>query len=71
MVYYFIFILFLLFLFPIFESCKIFLKSQKGNEKWTFLKMSKNEKPKKVLKIGVFFSFDHNNHNYFFCKKIL
>ena len=31
--------------------------------------MSKNEKPKKVLKIGVFFSFDHNSHNYFFCKK--
>jgi len=27
-----------------------FPKSQKGNEKWTFLKMSKIENPKKVLK---------------------
>jgi len=27
-------------------------KSKKGNEIWTFLKMSKNEKPKKVLKIS-------------------
>jgi hypothetical protein len=26
-------------------------KSKKGNEIWTFLKMSKNENPKKVLKI--------------------
>jgi hypothetical protein len=25
-------------------------KSKKGNEKWTFLKMSKIENPKKVLK---------------------
>jgi hypothetical protein len=25
-------------------------KSKKGNEIWTFLKMSKNENPKKVLK---------------------
>jgi hypothetical protein len=25
-------------------------KSKKGNEKWTFLKMSKNENPNKVLK---------------------
>jgi hypothetical protein len=25
-------------------------KSKKGNEKWTFLKMSENENPRKVLK---------------------
>jgi len=47
-------------------------KSPGGFEKWTFLKMSKNENPKKVLKKGAFFALlDHNaliyknNENYF------
>ena len=47
-------------------------KSPGGFEKWTFLKMSKNENPKKVLKKGAFFTLlDHNaliyknNENYF------
>jgi hypothetical protein len=52
--------------FSNFETYKFFPKSKKENEKWTFLKMSKNENPKKVLKNSVFFSFDHNRHNYFF-----
>jgi hypothetical protein len=34
-----------------------FLKSQKGNGIWTFLKMSKNENPKKVLKMALFLHF--------------
>ncbi len=38
----------------IFLSNKKKLKSKKGNEKWTFLKMSKNENPKRVLKNGCF-----------------
>jgi predicted RNA-binding protein with PUA-like domain len=29
-----------------------FPKSKKENEKWTFLKMSKNQNPKKVLKMS-------------------
>ncbi len=43
-----------------------FPKSQKENEKWTFLKMSKIRNPNKVLKIAVFSRCDHNRHNYFF-----
>ena len=46
-------------------------KSPGGFEKWTFLKMSKNEKPKKVLKkVTIFALLDHNaliyknNENY-------
>ena len=39
-----------------------FPKSQKGNEIWTFLKMSKNENPKKVLKMTHFSLFDHTGH---------
>jgi hypothetical protein len=35
------------------------------------LKMSKNENPKKVLKMTLFFDFDGNSHNYFFCEKNL
>jgi len=34
-----------------------FPKSQKGNGFWTFLKMSKNENPKKVLKMALFLHF--------------
>jgi predicted RNA-binding protein with PUA-like domain len=30
----------------------LFPKSKKENEKWTFLKMSKNQNPKKVLKMS-------------------
>ena len=48
------------------------IKSPRGFEKWTFLKMSKNENPKKVLKKGAFLELlDHNaliyknNENYF------
>jgi hypothetical protein len=48
--YFFYFYLFL-------KTYKIFPKSKKENEKWTFLKMSKNENPKKVLKNTVFFTF--------------
>jgi len=47
-------------------------KSPGGFEKWTFLKMSKNENLRKVLKKGVFLALlDHNaliyknNENYF------
>jgi hypothetical protein len=40
-----------------FESYNFFPKSKKGIEKWTFLKMSKNENPKKVLKNTLFFTF--------------
>jgi len=40
-----------------FESFKYFPKSKKGIKKWTFLKMSKNENPKKVLKKTLFFTF--------------
>jgi hypothetical protein len=46
-------------------------KSPGGFQKWTFLKMSKNEKLRKVLKKGVFLALlDHNaliyknNENY-------
>jgi hypothetical protein len=35
------------------------------------LKMSKNENPKKVLKMTLFFDFDDNSHLYFFCEKKL
>jgi hypothetical protein len=38
-------------------------KSKKGNEIWTFLKMSKNEIPKKVLKIGFAKVTCHHNGN--------
>jgi hypothetical protein len=42
-------------------SLNFFPKSKKGNEKWTFLKMSKNENPKIVLKKGSFSeASDHN-----------
>ena len=44
----------------IFKTYIFFPKSQKENEKWTFLKMSKIQNLKKVLKIAVFFIFDHN-----------
>jgi len=42
--------------FWILENSELFYfsvpKSKKENEIWTFLKMSKNENPKKVLKIS-------------------
>ena len=38
--------------YVIFLNNNFFPKSQKGNGIWTFLKMSKNEKPKIVLKMG-------------------
>jgi hypothetical protein len=41
----------------IFLSNKEKLKSKKGNGFWTFLKMSKNEKPKIVLKMALFLHF--------------
>jgi hypothetical protein len=41
----------------IFLSNKEKLKSQKGNGFWTFLKMSKNENPKIVLKMALFLHF--------------
>jgi len=45
----------------VFFSNKDFSKSKKGFRKWTFLKMSKIEKLKKVLKKHVFFGdCDHN-----------
>ena len=44
---------------PIFISNNFFPKSQKGNGFWTFLKMSKNEKPKKVSKTTHFSLLDH------------
>ena len=53
----------------LFLNNNFFPKSQKENEKWTFLKMSKNGNPKKVLKMTHFCDFDGNSHNYFFCEK--
>jgi predicted RNA-binding protein with PUA-like domain len=42
-------------------STYFFPKSKKENEKWTFLKMSKIENPKKVLKKGLQkMGCDHN-----------
>jgi hypothetical protein len=42
-------------------------KSPRGFEKWTFLKMSKNEKPKIVLKKGSFSEVsEHNALNFVF-----
>ena len=53
-----------LFIFIVFlcnyKTYIFFPKSQKENEKWTFLKMSNFRNPNKVLKIAVFFIFDHN-----------
>jgi len=51
----------------LFLSNDFFPKSKKGNEIWTFLRMSKNENPKKVLKMHHFSLLDHNGLNYFFC----
>jgi hypothetical protein len=42
-------------------SYYFFRKSKKGNEKWTFLKMSKNENPKRVLKRGSFSGVSYHN----------
>ena len=45
----------------IFLSHKKKLKSKKGNENWTFLRMSKNENPKRVLKMTLFSrGLEHN-----------
>ena len=54
-----------------FLSNNFFPKSQKGNEIWTFLKMSRNWKPKIVLKMGQKCDCDEDAHNYFFCEKNL
>ena len=43
-----------------FYGNNFFLKSQKGNEIWTFLRMSRNEKPEKVSKTTHFSLLDHN-----------
>jgi hypothetical protein len=45
---------------PIFYGNNFFLKSQKGNEIWTFLRMSRIENPKKVSKTTHFSLLDHN-----------
>ena len=50
----------------IFCGNNFFPKSQKGNEIWTFLKMSKNENPKKVLKTPHFFTFSPYRSQLFF-----
>jgi hypothetical protein len=55
----------------IFLSNNFFPKSKKGNEIWTFLRMSKIGNPKKVLKTHHFSLLHHNGHNYFFCLKFL
>ena len=60
--------IFLLFL-QSYKSFKIFPKSKKGNEKWTFLKMSKFWNPKKVSKNTVFSRCDQYALNYFFWVK--
>ena len=49
----------------------MFLKSQKGNEIWTFLEMSKTWKPKIVLKKGQKVDFDGDGHKLFLQKKYL
>jgi hypothetical protein len=54
-----------------FLSNNFFPKSQKGNGFWTFLKMSKNGNPKKVLKMGQKCDCDEDDHRYFFCEKNL
>jgi hypothetical protein len=55
----------------IFEKYKKIPKSKKGNEKWTFLEMSKFGKPKKVSKNTVFSRCDQYAVNYFFGLKNL
>jgi hypothetical protein len=57
---------FFIYFYCIFETYIFFSKSQKENEKWTFLKMSKIRNPNKVLKIAVFSRCDHDAQNYFF-----
>ena len=49
-----------------FYGNNFFLKSQKGNEIWTFLKMSKIGGPKSSLKTHKKSRLDHNGHTYFF-----
>jgi hypothetical protein len=53
----------------LFLSNNFFPKSQKGNEIWTFLKMSRNWKPKIVLKMGQKCDCDGDDHLYFICVK--
>ena len=48
-----------------FYGNNFFLKSQKGNEIWTFLKMSKIGGPKSSLKTHKKSRFDHNGLNDF------
>jgi hypothetical protein len=55
--------------YVIFLNNNFFPKSQKGNEIWTFLKMSKNENLKRVLKMGQKHDCDGDDHHYFFCEK--
>ncbi len=55
----------------LFLNNNFFPKSQKGNEIWTFLKMSRNWKPKIVLKMGQKCDCDDYDHLYFFCEKNL
>ena len=53
-----------------FLSNNYFFKSQRGFENWTFLKMSKNENPKIVLKKGSFSeTSEHNALNFDFWGK--
>jgi hypothetical protein len=56
-------------IFSLFQSNKKFPKSKKGNENWTFLKMSNFGNPKKVSKNTVFSHCDQDALNYFFCMK--
>ena len=54
------------------NGCKNFQKSRPGFEKWTFLKMSKIEKLKKVLEKGAKNSTSyHNAHIFVFLSKKL
>ena len=53
------------------QSYNIFPKSKKGNEKWTFLKMSNFGTPNKVSKNTVFSHCDRDALNYIFCKIFL
>ena len=48
------------------KSYNIFPKSKKGNQKWTFLKMSNFGNPNKVSKNTVFSRCDQERHNYIF-----
>ena len=60
---------FICLLYVFYKVYIIFPKSKKETEKWTFLKMSKFGKPKKVSKNTVFSRCDQYAVNYIFYKK--